>query len=109
MAYPEEKPKKIWAQLLKLFKGSDNLEIPAHDQTQADCLLIFLEQQSTVLGCLDFSTESRVNFVKCVNDIYAIYKQLRVQGLCINEHSISDTRVAKELPKVCMYMFNGVF
>ena len=111
MAFPEKQPSSIIKTVGK-FVGAvadyitgqeteKELVVPNHGQVQEECLYIFLEDHRKLLTNLDFTRKKvQVTYSMCVDEIYVIFEQLRVQSLCRELVPSGKNRVAESLAKV---------
>lgn len=111
MIFPEKQPTSIIKKVGKMFgavsdfltgqESEKELSVPNHEQVQEECLHIFLENYRRLLTNLDFSQKKvKVTYSMCVDEIHAIFEQLRVQSLCKDLAPSGKNRIAGVLAKV---------
>ena len=102
MTFSEEEQTSMFGRVKNFFRSSAEeqpLRVPSHSQAQEDSLLIFLGSHEKKLKELNFSINSEVNFLQCVNNIFQIYEQLRCQKI-LKDNLRPDDRMAASLAMV---------
>ena len=112
MTFPEEEPTSLLGKVKRFFPffntaEEEKLKIPSHPHAQENSLLIFLDSYAKKLREANFSINSETNFLKCVNDIYHVFEQLRCQKMLkLNTLKPENRMVSANFAKVKKYLFN---